>query len=77
MIECPNCEHNIDEDPLELDEGEIIECDECGEDLVVTSIEPFEVETFEGDEDEDDEEDDLLIDDEDYDEDDEEEEDAA
>jgi lysine biosynthesis protein LysW len=36
---CPECKNNINiEDPAEIEEGSILECDTCGVTLEVTSI---------------------------------------
>jgi alpha-aminoadipate carrier protein LysW len=53
MVSCPKCEAPIDVEEEELDEGDVLSCDECGASLSVTSVNPVELET----EDEDDEED--------------------
>jgi alpha-aminoadipate carrier protein LysW len=71
MVTCPKCESVIDVEEEELDEGDVLSCDECGASLSVTSVNPVELET-EDDEDEDDEDFDY---DEDEDEDEDEEED--
>jgi alpha-aminoadipate carrier protein LysW len=75
MVNCPKCDSAIDVEEEELDEGDVLSCDECGAALTVASVNPVEL----GLEDEDDDEDDLDFDDdededEDEDEDDEEEE---
>jgi len=72
MVSCPKCDAPIDVEEEDLDEGDILSCDECGSALSVLSVNPVELES-EDDKDEDDEE--LGYDeDEDEDEDDEEEE---
>ncbi len=70
MISCPKCDAAIDAEEDELDEGDVLSCDECGASLIVNSLHPVELK-LEDEEDEDDE--DYDYDDED--EDDEEEED--
>jgi alpha-aminoadipate carrier protein LysW len=70
MVNCPKCDAAIDVDEEDLDEGDILSCDECGAALTVGSVNPVELE-LEGDKDEDEDEDDF---DEDDDEDEEEEE---
>jgi len=72
MVSCPNCDAPIDVEEEELDEGDLISCDECGASLKVASLGPLELESEE-DEEEDDEDFDF---DEDEDEDEEEEEEA-
>ena len=71
---CPNCSALIDLDEEELDEGDLISCDECAADLKVASTNPVELELA-ADEDEEDEDDEDFDEDEDEDEDDEFEED--
>ncbi len=67
MVTCPKCDTVLDVDEDELDEGDVLTCDECGANLNVVSVDPIELETSDEEEDEDDE-------DFDYDEDEEEEE---
>jgi alpha-aminoadipate carrier protein LysW len=66
MVNCPVCDASIDVDEEDLDEGDVLSCDECGASLNVASVDPLEIESSE---EEDEEEDDL-----DYDEDEDEEE---
>lgn len=70
MVKCPLCDGAIDVEEDELDEGDILACEECGAEIRVAGVNPLELEAAE-EEDLDDEEDDL--DDEDEEEDDEEE----
>lgn len=75
MVSCPKCDSSIDVEEEELDEGDILSCDECGASLTVASVNPVELEL---EEDDDEDEDDFDYDDdedEDEDEDEEEEED--
>ena len=74
MINCPKCDAAIDVDEEDLDEGDPLTCEECGADLTVTGLDPFEIETTEDEEEEDEEEEDDLDYDEDEDEEEEEEE---
>jgi alpha-aminoadipate carrier protein LysW len=53
MVSCPNCDAPIDVEEEELDEGDLVSCDECGASLKVASLGPLELEPEEGDEDED------------------------
>jgi alpha-aminoadipate/glutamate carrier protein LysW len=64
MVACPKCDAPIDVEEEELDEGDVLSCDECGASLTVASVNPVELES----EDEEDEKDEDY----DYDEDDEE-----
>ena len=68
MVNCPKCDAPIDVEEEELDEGDILSCDECGAALKVASVNPVEMESedekaekeedFEFDEDEADEDED-------------------
>jgi alpha-aminoadipate carrier protein LysW len=71
MVSCPNCDAPIDVEEEELDEGDVLSCDECGASLKVASVGPLELET---DEEKEDEEDDIDFDDDDDDDDEEEDE---
>jgi alpha-aminoadipate carrier protein LysW len=66
MVSCPKCDSAIDVEEEELDEGDVLSCDECGASLTVASVNPVEL----GSEDEEDEDEDDF----DYDEDEEEDE---
>jgi len=70
MVKCPKCEAVIDVEEDELDEGEILTCDECGAGLNVVSLDPLELEIADEEEEDEDEEDEDF----DYDEDEDEEE---
>ena len=57
MVSCPQCDANMDVEEDELDEGDVISCDECGATLNVLGKDPIELATDdeeEADEDEDD-----------------------
>jgi len=56
MVICPECDAKIDLDEEELDEGDLITCEECGAELRVLGLDPLELEPTE-DEDEEEEED--------------------
>jgi alpha-aminoadipate carrier protein LysW len=56
MVICPECDAKIDLDEEELDEGDLITCDECGAELRVLGLDPLELEPTE-EEDEEEEED--------------------
>ena len=66
MVTCPVCDGVIDLDEEDVDEGDIVSCDECGADLTVVSVEPLELESAEDPEEdeEEEEEDDYLEEDE-------------
>lgn len=56
MLYCPECETNLDIDDDEVDEGEIISCDECGSQFEVVTTNPVELKKVEEDYDEDEDE---------------------
>ena len=53
MVSCPKCDAPIDVEEEELDEGDVLSCDECGASLSVAGVNPVELKTDEEDEDED------------------------
>lgn len=56
MAFCTECDAEIEGEPYEYEEGEIVECPECGVELEVVSTSPLEFELVQGDFDGDDEE---------------------
>ena len=42
-VVCPECDNPLDIDPDDVDEGEVVQCDECGTDLEVVSSDPLEL----------------------------------
>jgi alpha-aminoadipate carrier protein LysW len=42
-VVCPECDNPLDVDVDDVEEGEIIQCDECGTDLEVVSSDPLEL----------------------------------
>lgn len=42
-VVCPECDNPLDIDVDDVEEGEIIQCDECGSDLEVVSSDPLEL----------------------------------
>ena len=60
MVSCPKCDAAIDVEEEELDEGDVLSCDECGAALTVASVNPVELGL---EDEEDDDEDDLDFDD--------------
>lgn len=56
MVNCPMCDSAIDVEEEELDEGDIITCEECGTEVRVVGLDPLELEG--ADEDDEDDEDD-------------------
>jgi alpha-aminoadipate carrier protein LysW len=54
VVNCPECDAQIDVEEDDVDEGDPVICDECGAELRVVSTEPLELESA-GDEEEEDE----------------------
>ncbi|MBX5496110.1 MAG: hypothetical protein IRZ15_12315 [Bryobacteraceae bacterium] len=54
MVKCPMCDSAIDVEEEDLDEGDVLSCDECGATLSVVGVDPLELESAE-EEDEDEE----------------------
>jgi alpha-aminoadipate/glutamate carrier protein LysW len=42
-VVCPECDNPIAVDVDEVEEGETLQCDECGLDLEIVSVDPLEV----------------------------------
>jgi alpha-aminoadipate/glutamate carrier protein LysW len=61
MTSCPECENNLDIDVEEVEEGDVVACDECGTEYEVVGVEPLELSKVEEGIDE---EDDLVVEDE-------------
>lgn len=62
MPTCPECENELDFELDEIEEGDVVACDECGTEYEVVGVEPLELSRV--DEELDEDEDDLLDDDE-------------
>ncbi len=58
MPNCPECENELDFELDEVDEGDVVVCDECGTEYEVVGVEPLELSRVD---DEYDEEDDELL----------------
>lgn len=43
MVQCPECESDLDIEVDEVDEGEIVSCPECGTDFEVVTTNPLEL----------------------------------
>jgi alpha-aminoadipate carrier protein LysW len=56
MPNCPECENGLDIELDEVEEGDVVACDECGTEYEVVGVEPLELARIDGDLDEDDEE---------------------
>lgn len=66
MVKCPLCDAALDFDEDELDEGDELTCEECGEMIRVSSKDPLELEGVDDEDDEDEDDDDEDEDDDDY-----------
>lgn len=42
-VVCPECDNPLDIDVDEVEEGEIVTCDECGTDIEIISLDPLEL----------------------------------
>jgi len=42
-VVCPECDNPLTIDADEVEEGETVQCDECGADLEVVSVDPIEI----------------------------------
>jgi len=60
MPTCPECESLLDFEEDEVEEGDVVICDECGAEFEITSTDPLEMAKV--DEDYDEEEDDFSED---------------
>jgi uncharacterized protein YbaR (Trm112 family) len=63
MVNCPLCAAALDFDEEELDEGDELTCEECGEMVRVSSKEPLELEAVADDDEEDEDEEEDEADD--------------
>jgi alpha-aminoadipate carrier protein LysW len=52
---CQECENELDLEVDELEEGDVVACDECGTEYEVVSVEPLELARISTDEDEEEE----------------------
>jgi alpha-aminoadipate carrier protein LysW len=55
MPTCPECENELDVELDEVEEGDVVACDECGTEYEVVGVEPLELSRVDDDLDEDDE----------------------
>jgi alpha-aminoadipate carrier protein LysW len=56
MPSCPECENELDIEVDELEEGDVVACDECGTEFEVVGVEPLELTRVDEDLDEDEDE---------------------
>jgi alpha-aminoadipate carrier protein LysW len=50
MASCPVCQGTFYVDEQEVEEGDLISCEECGAELEVVCVDPFELEEVEEEE---------------------------
>jgi alpha-aminoadipate carrier protein LysW len=55
MTSCPECESELDIELDEIEEGDVVACDECGTEYEVVGVEPLELSRVEEEYDEDEE----------------------
>ena len=55
MPNCPECENVLDIEMDEVEEGDVVACEECGSEYEVVGVEPLELARVDSDLDEDDE----------------------
>lgn len=58
MPSCPECENELDIEVDELEEGDVVACEECGSEYEVVGVDPLELSKV--DEDSEDEEDEYY-----------------
>ena len=56
MVSCPECESDLDIEADDVEEGDVIECPECGTEYEVVTTGPLELTKINGEDDEDDDE---------------------
>jgi len=57
MVNCPECESDLDIEEDEVDEGEVVACPECGTEFEVITVSPIELKAVTDEEDEEEDED--------------------
>jgi alpha-aminoadipate/glutamate carrier protein LysW len=67
-VVCPECDNPLDIDPDDVEEGEVLQCEECGTDLEVVSSDPLQIAPVEEEGYDDEDEEDYRDNDEDEDE---------
>jgi alpha-aminoadipate carrier protein LysW len=55
MPNCPECDNGLDIELDEVEEGDVVACDECGTEYEVVGVDPLELARVDDDPDEDDE----------------------
>jgi len=49
MPSCPECDNNLDIEEEEMEEGDVVACEECGTEFEVVGVEPLELAAMEDD----------------------------
>ena len=49
MTSCPECENDLSIDVDEVEEGDVVACDECGTEFEVVGVDPLELARVEDD----------------------------
>jgi alpha-aminoadipate/glutamate carrier protein LysW len=57
MTSCPECENELDIELGEVEEGDMVACEECGSEFEVVGTDPLELTRVDGESDEDDDDD--------------------
>ena len=55
MPSCPECENELDIEEDEVEEGDVVACEECGTEFEVVGVEPLELARVDEEEEEEDE----------------------
>ena len=55
MTSCPECENSLDIELDEVEEGDVVACDECGTEYEIVGVEPLELARVDGELDDEDE----------------------
>lgn len=49
MTSCPECENALDIELDEVEEGDVVACEECGTEYEIVGVEPLELARVDGD----------------------------
>jgi alpha-aminoadipate/glutamate carrier protein LysW len=55
MPSCPECDNNLDIEIDEIEEGDVVACEECGSEFEVVAVDPLELARIEDELEEEDE----------------------
>jgi alpha-aminoadipate carrier protein LysW len=48
VTSCPECENSLDIELDEVEEGDVVACDECGTEYEIVGVEPLELARVDG-----------------------------